>query len=84
VTKRLGWVPARASREQVHVRLEKMVPPELYYPLHLDLIAHGRTICKPRPRCEIRQLTDLCYQNGVTQDALGSRKYALTMKKRPH
>jgi len=61
VTKRLGWIPERASREQAHTILEEMIPAELYYPLHLNLIQHGRTICKARrPRCEVCPLTDVC------------------------
>ncbi len=61
MTKRLGWVPERASREQAHKILEVLVPPDLYYPLHLNLIAHGRAICKAgRPRCEVCPLQKEC------------------------
>lgn len=61
VTKRLGWVPPRASREMAHEILEALVPPEIYYPLHLNLIEHGRAVCKAgRPRCEVCPLTNLC------------------------
>jgi endonuclease III len=61
VTKRLGWIPEKASREQAHIILEKLVPPELYYPLHLNLIAHGRALCKAgRPRCEVCPLKAEC------------------------
>lgn len=60
-TKRLGWIPPRASREQAHVMLEALVPPEIYYPLHLNLIEHGRAVCKAgRPRCEICPLRRTC------------------------
>ncbi len=61
VTKRLGWIPPKASREQAHKILETLVPPDLYYPLHLNLIAHGRAICKAgRPRCEVCPLQVEC------------------------
>jgi endonuclease-3 len=57
----LGWIPPRASREQAHAILESLAPPEIYYPLHLNLIAHGRAVCKAqRPRCEVCPLTDMC------------------------
>ncbi|MGE5265424.1 MAG: hypothetical protein ACM3S0_18750 [Acidobacteriota bacterium] len=49
------------------------MPPELYYPLHLNLIAHGRAICKAgRPRCEVCPLTDLCeyHQRRESEDAV--------------
>ncbi len=61
VTRRLGWIPPKASREQAHILLEALVPPELYYPLHLNLIAHGRAICQARrPRCEVCPLQREC------------------------
>ena len=61
VTKRLGWIPPRVSREQAHVILESRVPPELYYPLHLNLIAHGRAVCKAQhPRCDACALRRAC------------------------
>ncbi len=61
VTKRLGWVDARASREKAHAILEALVLPKIYYPLHLNLIEHGRAVCKAgRPRCEMCPLKGLC------------------------
>jgi endonuclease III len=53
VTKRLGLIPEGASREQAHEILEGMLPQEIYYPFHLNLIRHGRRICEARsPQCE--------------------------------
>ncbi len=61
VTKRLGWIPAAASAEGAHKVLKKAVPPELRYELHMQLIAHGRTICRARtPLCSECVLLDLC------------------------
>lgn len=52
VAKRLGLIPPTATREQAHVQLERLLPVEIYYPLHLNLIAHGRAVCHPRqPEC---------------------------------
>jgi len=52
VTQRLGIIPPRTSREKAHELLEKLVPPEIYYPFHLNLIAHGRAVCHARnPEC---------------------------------
>ncbi len=76
VTKRLGWIPSRASREQAHEILESLAPPEIYYPLHLNIIAHGRAVCKAqRPRCEICPLTDLCDHYGRIQGPLHPAQY---------
>jgi len=70
VTKRLGWIDAHASREKAHKILESVVPPKLYYPLHLNLIEHGRAICKAgKPRCEMCPLRGICayYRAEVAQ-----------------
>jgi len=66
VTRRLGLIPEKASREKAHELLEELVPPELYYPFHLNLIAHGRAVCHARnPEHERCVLRDECafYQN---------------------
>ncbi|MFN2109366.1 MAG: endonuclease III domain-containing protein [Anaerolineae bacterium] len=52
VTRRLGLIPQNTSREKAHTLLEALVPPELYWTLHLNLITHGRQICHARqPDC---------------------------------
>lgn len=61
VTKRLGLIPEDTSREQAHEILEEMLPEEIYYPFHLNLIRHGRQICGARsPECERCPLQTCC------------------------
>jgi endonuclease-3 len=61
VTGRLGLIGPKVSREQAHVILEELVPEELYYAFHLNVIRHGRQVCAARaPDCENCALTDLC------------------------
>jgi endonuclease-3 len=61
VTTRLGLIPEGTSAEKAHGLLESLVPPEWYYSFHLNLIAHGRAVCKAqRPRCEICPLQKRC------------------------
>lgn len=61
VTRRLGWISEKTSADKAHEILEGLVPPKLYYPLHLNLIRLGREICRaPTPRCEMCPLTDIC------------------------
>lgn len=61
VTKRLGLIPQDTSREKAHTLLEDLVPQELYYPLHLNLITHGRQTCHARhPACEECPLQTQC------------------------
>jgi endonuclease-3 len=61
VTSRLGLVPDKASAEQAHRILASRVPAELRYEFHMQLIRHGRTICRARvPLCSECALFDLC------------------------
>ncbi len=61
VSKRLGLIGPKTSREAAHKVLEAIVPPERYVPFHLELIAHGRHLCRARrPRCTACPLLDLC------------------------
>ena len=58
---RIGLRPEKASREKTHQILAELFPPATYYAAHLNIIQHGRQVCKaPRPLCERCNLTDLC------------------------
>lgn len=61
VTRRLGLIPEKSSREQAHKLLERIVPAEIYYPFHINLIEHGRAVCHARsPECERCVLQEHC------------------------
>jgi endonuclease III len=64
VSRRLGLVPEKASVEKTQQILEKIVPPEKYLSMHLNLIRHGRRICRSRgPKhdaCALQMWCD-CY-----------------------
>jgi len=61
VTRRLGLIGAKTTREQAHTVLERLLPVEIYYPFHMNLIAHGRQTCKSQqPRCEVCVLQEHC------------------------
>ena len=52
VSKRLGLIGNRVSAEQAHDIFDEIAPPEWVYPLHINLIQHGRQICHAqRPEC---------------------------------
>lgn len=56
-----GLVHPAVRLEYAQDPLQRLVAPELRYSLHVNLVAHGRTICRPQaPRCEICPLEDLC------------------------
>jgi endonuclease-3 len=61
VTKRLGLIGPKTTRERAHTMLEELLPVEIYYPFHLNLIAHGRQVCKSQqPHCEVCILQEHC------------------------
>ncbi len=67
LTRRLGLIPAKISAEKAHDALEHIVPDEHYYPLHLNLIRHGREVCQARkPKCQDCHLQLHCsYYQGL-------------------
>jgi endonuclease-3 len=61
VTGRLGIRPARMPADRAHAHLAKLLPPQAYYPAHLNLIRLGREVCQARrPLCPRCPLTDMC------------------------
>lgn len=57
---RLGLFPPRLPLEAAHDEMLAITDPTDAYELHLNLIAHGRTICRPRPRCGECALARMC------------------------
>jgi endonuclease III len=58
---RLGLIGARVNADQAHVLFAKVTPPEWIYPLHVNLITHGRRICHAqRPACTRCSLYGAC------------------------
>jgi endonuclease-3 len=57
---RLGLFPANASLERAHDEMRAITPPEDAYELHINLIRHGRAVCRPRPLCEECALRRMC------------------------
>ncbi|HKY32559.1 MAG TPA: endonuclease III [Candidatus Polarisedimenticolia bacterium] len=52
VAGRLGLIPSRTSFDQAHRILGAAAPPEDALPLHLNLITHGRRVCRAqKPLC---------------------------------
>lgn len=52
VARRLGLIGGRCGAEAAHEAMASLVPPELVYPLHVNMITHGRRRCRPqRPMC---------------------------------
>jgi len=61
VSWRIGIIPEGIGEVKAHDLLLGIVPKELAFRYHIDLIQHGRTICKaPKPNCDECPITDLC------------------------
>jgi endonuclease III len=61
ISQRLGLGARRASPEKLKTTWETLLPPHTFYPLHLNLIRHGRQICTARlPKCALCPLHSLC------------------------
>lgn len=64
VTQRLGMSGRRASAEKIKAAWEELLPEETFFCLHVNLIRHGRTVCRARtPRCAHCVLHDECDYN---------------------
>ena len=46
IAKKLGWLPADASREQAYEHLNRRVPNECKLDLHILLVEHGKCCAK--------------------------------------
>jgi len=61
VTRRLGLIGSKTTREQAQEELAKLVPREEFYNFHIDIIEHGRAVCHARkPKCDICKISQLC------------------------
>ena len=61
VLKRIGIVGEKANPEEISRYVESNFEDEKLYPLHLNVIKHGREVCKaPTPLCESCFLTERC------------------------
>src|SRR5690606_32237692 len=61
VLARLGFVPKKVDRKAANDFLQALVPREIRYNLHVNLVHHGRAVCLPSlPNCGHCPLADLC------------------------
>jgi endonuclease-3 len=61
IAERLGLLAPRTPDERAHRIVAALIPPGKHYSAHVNLIRHGRRICRPTaPRCEACCLIDYC------------------------
>jgi endonuclease-3 len=74
VSQRLGLIGSKVSADAAHDLLEAALPSDEVYAFHVNMILHGRQVCRAlRPLCERCPLLDMCSYGSQ----LGGREMAL-------
>ncbi len=61
VLRRVGLIPPKCSDHFAHEVMNRLVPAGKFYSLHVNLIRHGRKLCRPRdPLCERCPIVEYC------------------------
>lgn len=61
ILSRLGIVEHRRLTDRVQNEVQRKIPPDVRYALHVNLVAHGRSVCKARaPKCESCGVIRMC------------------------
>lgn len=74
---RLGVAPARAAKVN-HSAFQDAVPPKLRKSLHINLVHHGRAVCRSRARCQSCVLVSFC-GTGLAKVATASAPVAIDL-----
>ncbi len=73
VASRLGLIGPRVSADAAHEMLESALRPGQVYAFHMDLIQHGRAVCRAqRPACERCLLAPRCPSAGTHAASMGA------------
>jgi len=74
VTSRLGLIRPGASFAEAHEELRRLSDPDDVYELHVNMLRHGRRLCRPqRPLCEQCPLLRLCPYGAAQKRTRGDR-----------
>ncbi|HEX5706901.1 MAG TPA: hypothetical protein VFX96_06380 [Pyrinomonadaceae bacterium] len=61
VLRRVGLIPAKSSDARAHEIMNRLVPAGKFYSFHVNLIRHGRKLCRPRdPLCHQCPIVEYC------------------------
>lgn len=61
VLRRIGLIPQKCTDRRAHEIMNRIVPPGKFYSFHVNLIRHGRALCRPRdPLCERCPVVEYC------------------------
>lgn len=59
VANRLSLAHAKTADDTTD-QLEKTIPKNIWISFHMQLVAHGRKICRPNPKCDACMLLPIC------------------------
>jgi endonuclease-3 len=61
ILRRVGLIPAKCSDAFAHEVMDRIVPTGKFYSFHVNLIRHGRKLCRPRePVCDRCPIVEYC------------------------
>lgn len=61
ILRRVGLIPQKCTDERAHEIMNQLVPKGKFYSLHVNLVRHGRTLCRPRdPQCTNCPIVEYC------------------------
>jgi endonuclease-3 len=66
ILRRVGLIPQKCTDARAHEIMNSIVPHGKFYSFHVNLIRHGRTLCRPRdPLCERCPIVEYCDYEGM-------------------
>ncbi|MCG2721880.1 MAG: hypothetical protein L6290_07680 [Thermodesulfovibrionales bacterium] len=70
IARRLGWIKPSGSNGNCSSkgmdRLQEIIPPKLRFSLHVNMLSHGRDVCKEKtPICSFCMISDYCPKIGL-------------------
>ena len=61
ILRRVGLIPQKCTDARAHEIMNRIVPPGKFYSFHVNLVRHGRALCRPRdPVCERCPIVEYC------------------------
>ena len=61
ILRRVGLIPQKCTDRHAHDIMNEIVPHGKFYSFHVNLIRHGRTLCRPqKPLCERCPIVEYC------------------------
>jgi endonuclease-3 len=61
ILRRVGLIPQKCTDRRAHDIMNAVVPTGKFYSFHVNLIRHGRALCRPRdPLCERCPIVEYC------------------------